>query len=82
MLADVEESNRISEVQTIKLDLNGKTITSLTNYGFINDGVFIIVDYNENSVGRVISGISGIKNTGILQIGENEEELIVSKKNQ
>ena len=79
MLDNVEETNSVLDGQDIKLDLNGFTITGLQDKVFENNGILQIVDYNEEEVGKVYSSGTAIINTGKLIIGENEEELVVSK---
>ena len=78
MLDDVTERNIIDQDQNILLDLNGKTITGSTTYAFTNNGTLTIVDYEEDNIGQVLSGGNAIINNGILQIGEIEDELVVS----
>jgi hypothetical protein len=78
MLDSVNERNIIGDNQNIKLDLNGETINGLTSYAFTNNGTLNIVDYNDDSIGQVLSNGTAIINNGTLQIGENETELVVS----
>ena len=79
MLDNVTEVNTILDGQEIKLDLNGLTITGIQDKAFENNGEFQVVDYNEDSVGKIVSENIAIDNYGILIIGENEIELSVSK---
>ena len=79
MLDNVEETNSVLEGQDIKLDLNGYTITGLQDKAFENNGIFKIVDYNDEEIGKIYSLGTAIVNTGKLTIGENEEPLVVSK---
>ena len=79
MLDNVTETNAILDGQIIKLDLNGLVITGLQDKAFDNNGVFQVVDYNDEAVGKIVSENIGIDNAGTLTVGENEVELNVSK---
>lgn len=78
MLDDVTESNDVLAGQDITLDLNGKTITGLTSYAIKNNGNLKVVDYNDETIGKIKSDDIPVINKGIFQFGENEEELDVS----
>ena len=83
MVLDTKESVEVLEGQDITLDINGKTITGVRNYTIQNNGNLIIVD-KANEVGSILNrddtALRNINN-GLLQLGKNEEELVVSKTN-
>ena len=80
MVLDTKESVNVLEGQEIKLELNGKTVTGVRDYTIENSGELIIVDKEETEGGIINNTDTAIKNieSGILQIGENEEPLSVS----
>ena len=79
MVLDVTESVTVRANQDVTLDINGKTIDSLSNQTITNNGKLIIKDNGETS-GVIENDIeSAIVNNGILTLGENETELEVSK---
>ena len=81
MLDNVTETNSVLNGQDIKLDLNGLTISGLTDKTFENNGTLQILDTNEEEIGKIYSEGTTIINTGKLIIGEDEslkeEELVV-----
>ena len=83
MVLDAKESVEVLEGQDITLDINGKTITGVRNYTIQNSGNLIIVD-KANEAGSILNkddtALRNINN-GLLQLGKNEEELVVSKTN-
>ena len=83
MVLDTKESVEVLEGQDITLDVNGKTITGVRNYTIQNSGNLIIVD-KANEAGSILNkddtALRNINN-GLLQLGKNEEELVVSKTN-
>ena len=83
MILDTKESVEVLEGQDITLDINGKTITGVRNYTIQNSGNLIILD-KANEAGSILNkddtALRNINN-GLLQLGKNEEELVVSKTN-
>lgn len=82
MVLDTVESVEVLEGQDITLDLNEKTVVGDKDTHTIkNSGSFIVVDRSDETGSIVNRNGVAIKNEtiGTLTIGENEEELVVSK---
>ena len=67
------ETYTIAEGQKIKLDMNGKTISSDAEITIINNGDLTIVDTSNKNVAKITSttGVA-IQNIGTLTLGEDE----------
>lgn len=82
MVLSTNESVQVLEGQNIKLDINNTTITGTKDtYTIENEGNLTIVDDAEDTTGSIVNtngiAISNVDN-GVLTIGENEEQLVVS----
>ena len=81
MVTDTKESVEVLEGQDITLNINGKKITGIKDtYTINNGGNLIIKDSTEEAGSIVNSNGVALKNetTGVLTLGELEEELVVS----
>ncbi len=80
MVLSTDESAKVLEGQDVTLDLNGKTITGTRDYTIENSGELKIIDNGEELGSIVNKTDTALKNLdeGLLQLGENEEELSVS----
>ncbi len=80
MVLSTKESVEVLQGQDITLDLNGKNVVGVRDYTIQNSGNFIVVDKGEeqgkiqNNTGIALKNVEN----GTLQLGENEEELVVS----
>ena len=67
------ETYTIAEGQNIKLDMNGKTITSEAEETINNSGNLTIIDTSEKNVAKITSTTgTAIVNSGTLTLGEDE----------
>lgn len=86
MIMDTNESVDVINGQDITLDLNGRNVYGIGNYTIQNTGKLIIRDNNKDVTGSVSNNNNDIEaiainnvNGGILELGENDLELQVSK---
>ena len=81
MLVDHSESSEVVEGQDITLDLNGYTVRGTRDYTILNSGKFTLIDEGATAGSLVNNISSSIKNidNGILTIGINDEERVVSQ---
>ena len=81
MVTDTKESVEVLEGQDITLDINGKTITGIKDTYTINNGGNLIIKDNAEEAGSIVNSTGvALKNetTGVLTLGELEDELVVS----
>ena len=81
MVTDTKESVEVLEGQDITLNINGKTITGVKDTYTINNGGNLIIKDNAEEAGSIVNNAGvALKNetTGVLTLGELEEELVVS----
>ena len=81
MVTDTKESVEVLEGQDITLNINGKTITGVKDTYTINNGGNLIIKDNAEEAGSIVNDTGvALKNetTGVLTLGELEEELVVS----
>ena len=81
MVTDTKESVEVLEGQDITLDINGKTITGIKDTHTINNGGNLIIKDNAEETGSIVNSTGvALKNetTGVLTLGELEDELVVS----
>ena len=81
MVTDTKESVEVLEGQDITLEINGKTITGVKDTYTINNGGNLIIKDNAEEAGSIVNDTGvALKNetTGVLTLGELEEELVVS----
>ena len=81
MVTDTKESVEVLEGQDITLNINGKTITGVKDTYTINNGGNLIIKDNAEEAGSIVNNAGvALKNetTGVLTLGELEDELVVS----
>ena len=81
MVTDTKESVEVLEGQDITLNINGKTITGVKDTYTINNGGNLIIKDNVEETGSIVNNAGvALKNetTGVLTLGELEDELVVS----
>ena len=81
MVTDTKESVEVLEGQNITLNINGKTITGVKDTYTINNGGNLIIKDNAEEAGSIVNNAGvALKNetTGVLTLGELEDELVVS----
>ena len=81
MVTDTKESVEVLEGQDITLNINGKTITGVKDTYTINNGGNLIIKDNAEKAGSIVNNAGvALKNetTGVLTLGELEDELVVS----
>ena len=81
MVTDTKESVEVLEGQDITLNINGKTITGVKDTYTINNGGNLIIKDSTDEAGSIVNNTGvALKNetTGVLTLGELEEELVVS----
>ena len=81
MVTDTKESVEVLEGQDITLNINGKTITGVKDTYTINNGGNLIIKDSTEEAGSIVNSTGvALKNetTGVLTLGELEEELVVS----
>mgnify|MGYP004501381683 CR=1 FL=1 len=86
MIMDTNESVDVINGQDITLDLNGYNVYGVGNYTIQNTGKLIVRDNNKDVTGSISNNNTDIEaiainnvNGGILELGENDLELQVSK---
>ena len=81
MVTDTKESVEVLEGQDITLNINGKTITGVKDTYTINNGGNLIIKDSTEEAGSIVNNVGvALKNetTGVLTLGELEDELVVS----
>ena len=81
MVTDTKESVEVLEGQDITLEINGKTITGVKDTYTINNGGNLIIKDSAEEAGSIVNSTGvALKNetTGVLTLGELEDELVVS----
>ena len=81
MITDTKESVEVLEGQDITLNINGKTITGVKDTYTINNGGNLIIKDSTEEAGSIVNSTGvALKNetTGVLTLGELEDELVVS----
>ena len=81
MVTDTKESVEVLEGQDITLNINGKTITGVKDTYTINNGGNLIIKDSTEETGSIVNSTGvALKNetTGVLTLGELEDELVVS----
>ena len=81
MVTDTRESVEVLEGQDITLEINGKTVTGIKDTYTINNGGNLIIKDKSEEPGSIVNSTGvALKNetTGVLTLGELEDELVVS----